>query len=638
MILSLNTVMNSELNRLLRKHWNATHFRPLQREICESILKGKDTVALLPTGGGKSLCYQLPALILKGPVLVISPLVSLMHDQVEQAKKIGIKSMIFGQHQSLDHQLDNARYGNYNLLYITPEKAQNRWFKERIPQLNISCIAIDEAHCISQWGNDFRPAYRKLNELRKRLPSVPVLALTATATPAVVSDIHQALDLDSPAQFQSSFARPNLHLEIRQTEDKLGELHRALAQLDGSAIIYTNQRKGTEKVTQFLKHYGHQVAYYHGGLSANEKTERMRLWEKQKNLIMVATTAFGMGIDKPNVRQVIHLQLPPSLENYYQEIGRAGRDGLPAHALLLYHSSDAQRATNQYVEQFPDDTFIRNCYKHLCNYLHIAQGEGTDHIWHLALNDFCKTYRLSPKKVDQCWQLFDQYGIFQRVHRSQHEAKIRILLSAHRWQEVMEESPQQDAQVMASISRKYPGVFDHLLDLDLDYIVQKTATHFTRLVEQLNKWAEQDMIAFSYAQHDTELTGLVPREDPYTLRPLLRAHRLLRKAKKRQMDAMIAYVENREKCRQKMILHYFGEKTPSNCGQCDFDDCASGSSFSSKPAAPAILEMLLKKPRSSEELHLSLPQYSKADLAESLDRLLEAGEIEKNPFEKYSIK
>ena len=391
---------------ILKKYWGFDSFRSQQEEIINRVLENKDTVALLPTGGGKSLCYQLPAFLTEGCTLVISPLIALMQDQVDQMNAKGIKSMMLTNTQPLNIQLDNCQYGDFKLMYCSPEKVLSKEFRQRIKELKINRIAVDEAHCISEWGNDFRPAFKQINKLRDLLPDIPILAVTATATPIVLSDIIKSLNLKDSCLFQESFVRPNIRINSISTEDKFGTLIKILSGNPDSGIIYCGSRKTTEQVVKILEQNSISCAYYHGGRTTSERKELLQNWLSEKTKIMVATNAFGMGVDKSDVRTVIHLNLPSSIENYYQEIGRAGRDGNNANAYLLFQASDKKRTREQFLQSLPDKKFIKTCYKNLCNYLNIAYGEGNDLINNLSLKEFCKTYNLNPKKNFNHLKLF----------------------------------------------------------------------------------------------------------------------------------------------------------------------------------------------------------------------------------------
>jgi len=628
--------MRDKLKELLKKHWKVDHFRPLQEEICYTTLIGKDSLVLLPTGGGKSLCYQLPSLLRKGPTLVISPLVSLMQDQVTQANNKGIKSMALRNDQSLNKQLDNIAYGQYKLIYCSPEKIQNKLFLERVIQLNFQCIAVDEAHCISQWGNDFRPAYKLLAQLRDSLPQTPVIALTASATTTVVEDIVSALKLVDHQHFQSSFERSNISLELDRTPDKLGSIIRKIKQVQQATIIYCSSRRETEEISIALNVNGLVSTYFHGGLTAHEKQDRLLAWKKNTIPIIVATNAFGMGIDKADVRLVLHLNLPASLEYYYQEIGRAGRDGNPATAVLYFQPQDALRAKKQFFAQLPSADFIAQCYKHLCNYLNIAYGEGFQEVWDLSFTDFCSTYGLSPKKVAHCLSLFDQGSIFQQIQQSQLEAKAQFICTPVQFKRELEHATRSQGAALQAIARKYPGIFDQQRNINLDEIVQTSQLNFSDLIALLEQYDEQGLLSFNYNKSDLRLIGLVPREDQYTLRQLLRANKYYLQSRKEKIEAMIAYATKENQCKQKELLAYFGEKKADNCQQCSALSCRiTGPPIALKPIKEEIIKILSQEAIALHQLKLSLPKYSVDQIAAAIEQLEERQIIKRNTLDQY---
>lgn len=626
------------LKVLLNKHWNVDHFRPYQEEICNALLSRNDVLALLPTGGGKSLCYQLPSLCFNGPTLVISPLISLMQDQVAQANARGIKSMAFGNNQPLDQQLDNATYGGYQLLYCSPEKTQNNLFINRIKQLNIRCIAVDEAHCISQWGSDFRPAFRKIHSLREHLPNIPVIALTASATARVLKDIKTTLKLTDALEFKASFKRSNIALHVSNAPDKIGELFRLLERLKTSSIVYCSSRKETEKLSDSLHNRGYSVDFFHGGLSPQDKNDRLLAWQSDKKQIMVATNAFGMGIDKDNVGLVVHMNLPSSIEHYYQEIGRAGRNGQPAKALLFYGDADAQRAKKQYLETFPTTKEIDYCYKQLCNFLSIAYGEGNEQMYHLNILDFCKRYGLSAKKADTCLTLLDQASIFQRTLSNKQLAFCQLLCSRSAFQRELETATTPKANALLALVRTYPGIFEHAIEIDMDRIAKKASLSFSSLFTLLNEYAQLEFITFTYNQFDVQLVGLVPREKKYTLRPLLDNLRQIETVKRQNIKAMIAYAENHLNCKQKQLLDYFGETSQNQCNQCSSDSCQPNKPKTDIPQLAALLfEKIKTNPQSPHQLKLSLPECSNVDIGNALDWMEEQNQIGRNDFDQLIV-
>ena len=621
----------TKLIDLLSKYWKADEFRPMQEEICTSILAKKDTLALLPTGGGKSLCYQLPSLLFEGPTLVISPLISLMQDQVAQANAKGIKSMALNANQSLDNQLDNAAFGRYKLLYCSPEKAQNSLFLARLSQLNIQCIAVDEAHCISQWGNDFRPAFREIKSLREKLPKVPVIALTASATPAVIIDIKEQLTLDDPNEFKTSFARENIALTFENTQDKYGSILRTFHGIKTPAIIYCSSRRETEEVNQLLNTNGIKATYFHGGLTAQQKQDRLFAWQQEQKLVMVATNAFGMGIDKGNIGLVVHLTIPASLEHYYQEIGRAGRNGNNAKAIAYFSPGDEQRLIQQYLGQLPTPEFIQKCYKSLCNYLIIGHGEGVEQEWRLSFQDFCRAYKFSPKKVDACITLFDQASIFHRINTNRQDASCQIICSPTQFKLELEKAPLSHSKVLQFIGREYAGVFERETTIDLDLITRKSKVSFSTLIDVMEHYKQQELLSFNYASSDIHLIGIKPRDDKHTLNELLKNTELIYTAKKEKINSMLSFAKQQNRCKQKELLAYFGESITISCKLCSANECVPiKKEIPIKDIAAQILDFVEQGPLATHQLKVSLPHLSVAELAEGLAWLERQQKIKTN--------
>ena len=426
------TAMNEAI-QLLKKHWNHDNFRGLQAEIIESVLSQKDTFAQLPTGGGKSICYQIPALLQDGITLVISPLVSLIKDQVENLQKKDIKAIgLVGGISSdeVSNLLDNCQYGNYKLLYLSPERLQADWILERLKNLPINLIAIDEAHCISQWGNDFRPAYLKIANLKTHFPKTPILALTASATPRVKKDILEILKLENVAVFEKSFDRENIAYMVFEVEDKLFRMVQILKKNPEPSIVYVRNRKSCIEISRQLQQSGISTTYYHGGLSAIEKNKNMTLWTSEKVQVIVATNAFGMGIDKGNVKTVIHVQLPDSMESYYQEAGRCGRNGQKAFAVLLKSPSDYLQAEGQFLAVLPDKEFLTKVYKKINSYFQIGYGEGIDESFTFNLNEFCTQYQFPTLKTYNAIQFLDRQGIVTLSQEFSQKITVQFIISS----------------------------------------------------------------------------------------------------------------------------------------------------------------------------------------------------------------
>ena len=559
----------------LKKYWNSTAFRPMQREIIIHYMKGKDTVVLMPTGGGKSICYQLPSLLRRGQTLVISPLISLMQDQINQLNKRGIKSMFFESYRGKNdiyRQLENARNGNFKMLYCSPERLDNKEFISQLDMLHITSIAIDEAHCISEWGHDFRPSFKSIKKLRSIFPRVPFIALTATATPKVLDDIIRELDLIKPKIFKKSFERKNINYQILYTEDKIGELKKILTKPEASVIIYCRSRSKAESTVNDIQRWGMKANFYHGGLEAELKKKRLEDWKNETYPIMVATNAFGMGIDKSNVRKVVHLLIPESMESYYQETGRAGRDGLCSEGILLVHPSDKNRLQNQFLSHLPNSKYLKLVFKKLCDYLKIAYGEGKGQEYKLSFNDFCSTYEFNPKKAHQCLDIFNREGIFelQQIHETQTYLKIISNPS-----EALKRSRQVDtaSQILQFLMRNYKGLFWKEKKINLGHVGNQLGFGINEIQEKIGLLAKENILEFDNSNKDIKLYWKVPREDHYTLNRFLKRIMNQNQLKADKIAFMLDYAFDKSECKRNKILGYFGEKKSDDCQNCSYEAC-----------------------------------------------------------------
>ena len=464
-----------EALQILKKYWKHDSFRSLQKEIIESIHSGKDTLAILPTGGGKSICFQVPSLMKEGICLVISPLVALMKDQVANLQQRNIKAIALTggiPTEEVIDLLDNCQFGNYKFLYLSPERLQSDWIMDRIKNLPINLIAIDEAHCVSQWGHNFRPAYLKISHLKEHFPKIPFLALTATATPKVKEDIIKDLNLQQPAVFQKSFSRDNLAYMVFEVEDKLHRIQQILKKNPAPSIIYVRNRKSCLDIASQLNILGFKATYYHGGLSYKEKEKNMQHWMTEETQVIVATNAFGMGIDKANVKTVIHIQLPENLENYYQEAGRAGRDGNKAYAILLNSPSDSLQAESQFINNLPDRPFLNMAYVKLCNYFQIAYGEGINEQFTFNLNHFCTKYSFPILKTYQALQFLDQQGIINLSQEFSEKITLQFLIPSKEVIRYNSLNP-NDEEIILAILRTYPGIYEMQTPFNLSLIAKK---------------------------------------------------------------------------------------------------------------------------------------------------------------------
>ena len=620
---------------VLKSYWGFDAFRPFQEDIIDSVLAKKDTLALLPTGGGKSLCYQLPALMNQGFSLVVSPLIALMEDQVSKLKELGIKAMYFESDTrglSLSKQLDNALYGNYKVVFVSPERLGNPSFLQQIKSAPISLIAVDEAHCISEWGHDFRPSYRKINLLREAFPQTPILALTASATVEVKKDIEIHLGLKSPSNFKASYERVNLAYKVWNTEDKFTTVLQLVNNYKGSSIIYCYSRKQTELIAEFLNQNEHKATYFHAGLLTSQKKARLKAWQEGVINHMVATTAFGMGIDKADVRTVIHTSIPDSIENYYQESGRAGRDGSASNSFLLYNQRDLLELEQKILDQIPQEKELKQVYKDLCNFFQISYGEVQYQTYSLDVREYCKHYQHTEKKLHQCLIQLEKTGVLNWYVSKAKELRIKSKSSPERAQNFTE-SGTTSARVIDYLMRQYAHFFIEAVRVKHQTICNALRLSKDRLQSALYQLQQENLIEYTDTANKLYLTFQVPREDQYTLGPAKKLLKKLKKQKVVKLDSIISFVREEKKCRRNFILDYFGETKRSNCHQCssvscktDLDACLD---FESK-----VIKLLKKQPHSIKELKQKL--YFEPKALEALFVVLtQKQQIIKNPQHKF---
>ena len=622
-------------NELLKKFWGYTTFKPLQEEIITSVLEGKDTLALLPTGGGKSLCYQLPALLMEGTVLVVSPLIALMEDQVKSLDKKGIKAMYFESHPKslpLSQQLDNCIHGNYKVVYTSPERLTNELFLQQIAHAPITLIAVDEAHCISEWGHDFRPAYRKINKIRTVFPELPILALTASATPKVVKDIQAQLAFNGSRLFQQSFERPNLAYKIWKTEDKYNTAAQILKQQAGSGIVYCNTRRQTEQLAQFISQSGISSDFFHGGISADDKREKLEQWQHGAIRYMMATTAFGMGIDKADVRTVIHMQLPETLEHYYQETGRAGRDGKASKAFLLLHDGDAEELKRQFLNYLPTAEELRSTYKDLCNFFQIAYGEGAEELFTLDFDRFCERYQRNKRKTLNCLEQFDREGIISLNPIK--EIYMRVVSKCSPAQATDFIAHQNTAaQLLELLMRQHPYFFSEPITIEPSKICSSLKLSKERFKDALEQLQYGGFLQFSIPSAHFYIIPQTPREDQYTLKSVLQNSKVLYRQKRHKIEAMIAYAFESNRCKRNVILNYFGSSPSGICENCSSLTCShdldAEHDFENK-----LMQLLKAEPHSIQELKQKL-YFEPLALQIVLERLLNQQKIKQSETQKY---
>ena len=593
---------------ILKQHWGYDNFRGIQEEIIQSIGQGKDTLGLMPTGGGKSITFQVPALAKKGLCIVITPLIALMKDQVRNLKERGIKAVAVYSGMTREEilvALENCIFGDYKFLYVSPERLDTEIFQTKLRRMNICMITVDEAHCISQWGYDFRPAYLKIAEIRQMLPEVPILALTATATPEVVNDIRLKLGFREGGQtFRMSFERKNLAYIVRHTEDKQKELIHILQKIQASAIVYTRNRKRTREITELLTANNISATFYHAGLSNEAKDQRQKSWLTGESRVMVATNAFGMGIDKPDVRIVIHIDMPDSPEAYFQEAGRAGRDGQKAYAVLLYAKSDKVNLNKRISDTFPDKEYIRKVYEDINFFFQMAMGDGAGCTFAFNIDEFCRNFKHFPVQADSALKILTRAGYLDYTDEQDNASRLIFTLRRDELYKLQEYEADIE-KLIHVILRSYTGLFTDYAFINEESLSIRTGLSRQRVYEILVMLTQRRILHYIprkktpyiiYSQKRIEKERLIISPEIYEKRKESYASRI---------KAMIDYATAEEKCRSRMLLHYFGEKNEHNCGQCDvcLKKHESGIKLGEfQELKERILEALKEGPLSSVEL------------------------------------
>lgn len=623
----------STLNsQLLKQYWGYDRFRGIQEDIINSISENKDTLGLMPTGGGKSITFQVPALAKDGLCLVITPLIALMKDQVQNLRKRGIKALAIYSgmsRQDIITTLENCIFGNYKFLYISPERLDTEIFRTKLRKMKVSMITVDESHCISQWGYDFRPAYLKIAEIRELLPDIPVLALTATATPEVVKDIQARLHFRRENVFRMSFERNNLAYIVRKTENKTAELLHILRSMPGSAIVYVRNRRRTKEITELLNNEDITADFYHAGLDDATKDIRQHRWQSGESRVMVATNAFGMGIDKPDVRIVIHMDLPDSIEAYFQEAGRAGRDGQKAYAVILYAKSDKTTLHKRIPDTFPEKEYIKDVYEHLQYYYQMAMGDGLECVREFNIEDFCRKFKYFPVPVDSALKILTQAGYLEYTGEQDNTSRILFTIRRDELYRLREMGEDMDRLIQA-VLRSYTGVFTDYTYINEDSLAVRTGLTRRQIYEQLVHLAKLRIV--SYIPHKKTPYIIYTRERVEAQRIHL-SPEIYEERKTRyeaRINSILEYVTNDTVCRSRMLLDYFGEKNEHNCGQCDTCISLRNKPATGKPGqkelAGKIQEMLSSAPQTPAGL-LEQIQTDKELLTETLHQLLDEGKI-----------
>ena len=608
----------------LQQYWKHNAFREPQEKIIESVLEGKDTFALMPTGGGKSICFQVPAMMQEGICLVISPLIALMRDQVQNLQNKGIKAVALTggiQQDEIIDLLDNCQFGNYKFLYLSPERLQNDWILERIKNLPINLIAIDEAHCVSQWGHDFRPAYLKIAMLKEFFPKISFLALTASATMRVKEDIIIQLKLNKPQVFAKSFYRENIAYMVFETEDKLYLLKQILQKNPQPSIIYVTNRKACSETVFQLENMGFTATYYHGGLSYKDKENHMKLWMEEKVQVMVATNAFGMGIDKSNVKTIIHLHLPQNLENYYQESGRAGRNGEKAFAILLNNPSDVLHAEGQFLSMLPDKSFLNLVYVKLCNFFQIAYGEGIDEQFSFSLNQFCTKYNFLTLKTYNALLFLDRQGVLNLSQDFSEKVSIQFIIPSKEVIRYMSLNT-PDEEIMLNILRTYPGIYEAQTVFNPQLIAKKSNTTEKNVLLLLQKLKEKSIIEMIAKNNDATIIFNEVREDERTINRVSKHLEAQNKLKTEQLQAVLYYSKATKTCKQKLLMNYFGEIIKDDCGVCSYCIAKNKQQQNPETISEKIIALLKMQDFNSRDIQ-KLTKLSKDDVIFVLQKLLE---------------
>lgn len=556
---------------ILQKYWGYSSFRPLQGDIIASVASGKDTLGLMPTGGGKSLTFQVPTMAMDGICIVITPLVALMKDQVANLRQKGIKAaMIYSamNRNEIIQTFDNCLYGNYKFLYISPERIATDLFVKRITSLKVCLIAVDESHCISQWGYDFRPSYLQIVRIRELLPKVPILALTATATPEVVDDIQEKLNFSAKNVFKKSFERQNLAYVVRHSEDKLSQLLHILQKVRGSSVVYVRNRKKTKEISDFLNQNTISSDYFHAGLSDEEKDQRQQAWKEGRCRVIVATNAFGMGIDKADVRSVVHMDLPDSIEAYFQEAGRAGRDEKKAFAVLLFNNTDATRLKKRISDSFPQKERIFDVYEKLCCFLEIANGFGENGVYAFNLQEFCTKFHLPINPTFSALKILELSGYLELTEEIDNPSKLKILLQKEDLYQLHSLDAQSDL-ILQCLLRSYSGLFADSVHISENLLSERTKIDRETIYEKLVFLSKIGVVKYIPFK---KTPFIVFTKDRQPLKYIVIPKSVYEERKERfekRISAMLDYAQSKEFCRSRLLLDYFGEKNTTNCGCCD---------------------------------------------------------------------
>lgn len=620
---------SSDIYQILDKYWGFKQFRPLQEDIIKSVLEGRDTLGLMPTGGGKSLTFQIPTLAMEGIAIVVTPIISLMKDQVDNLISRRIKATYLHAGLSVTENrkvMEKCLNGNYKFLYVSPERLENKNFIDRIKRLNVCLIVVDEAHCISQWGYDFRPSFLNIAKLRKVFPSAPVLALTATATAVVVDDIQDKLEFKAHNVFKKSFVRSNISYVVRKTTEKVSELIHIMKSVPGSGIVYVRSRKRTKIISDELKRNGISADYYHAGLNIEEKEDKQNKWKNDEIRVIVATNAFGMGIDKPDVRLVVHVDVPNSLEEYYQEAGRAGRDGKRAYAVMLVKQTDKALLKRHISEAFPEKDFIKKVYERTGNFLEVAVGEGYGQMLDFNFNLFCRTFNLPVLPTHNALRILSQAGYIEFIEEIETQSRVMILANKEQLYNIPTVTPRAD-EVLQAILRTYSGLFADYVFINEDVISYRYNLPQSTIYDALIELTKLHILHYIPRKRTPYVIYTTSREEPQYLRIPKVIYEDLRRRMEQRVDAVLTYCYDDKICREKYLVEYFGEQAAHRCGHCDTCiELRKRENHSAQDVQEGILYMTQIRPRTLKELVATL-SFPKDEVIDMVSFLVDEGFI-----------